>query len=601
MIQIMKKILLAFFSIIFLLSFPTVGSPFNDSFNNWTFNADNESSNGLWKRVGYQSGPATNPIYLKELYSKKTAKTNPLQLFLPSDETLAELGETSTNRGAQIDSKNTYYYGKYRAEIRFAQKSDSINNGVVNGFFTFKGIVPDGFPKNEIDIEYYSNDNSIHFTVHGRNTTEKCGVLTDSDLADFDLSGTYYEYGFDWYSFGVVFYFNGQPICSTPLNPPDNTPNIPSYIIFNNWNNGVVSGQGPLINANMYVRKVTYTPLTDTTPPAVTIQNPMTTGIYTTTSNSITIAGVASDNAGVAQVTWSNDRSGSGTAVANSSWTIWSVSNIALQAGTNVITVIAEDADGNIGLDFLTVNYDTGTSPGECSAYEPNDDDYDAWGPLTSGLGYSARICPPDTNDPASDEDWYYFQTTSIGEIDIYLEGISGVNLRFFFSGSTGYIDEGDTGEDESYTYTGMATGIYQILVRACKSSSCGINNSEDYTLTYTFTPDILPPTVIITSPTSEDTYIINSSSINISGSASDTGGISQVLWSNDRGGSGTASGTMNWSVNGITLQSGTNVITVTASDTAGNTGTGTLTAIYVSDTVPPLPSPALNLTILSK
>jgi hypothetical protein len=41
------------------------------------------------------------------------------------------------------------------------------------------------------------------------------------------------------------------------------------------------------------------------------------------------------------------------------------------------------------------------------------------------------------------------------------------------------------------------------------------------------------------------------------------------VSWSNDRGGSGVATGTTSWSVTGITLQSGANVITVTARDAA--------------------------------
>jgi subtilase family serine protease len=57
--------------------------------------------------------------------------------------------------------------------------------------------------------------------------------------------------------------------------------------------------------------------------------------------------------------------------------------------------------------------------------------------------------------------------------------------------------------------------------------------------------------------------------------------GVTEVNWSNDRGGSGTATGTTSWSVSGITLQIGTNVITVTARDAANNTGTDTLTITY--------------------
>ncbi|HKH71586.1 MAG TPA: hypothetical protein VKA59_09570, partial [Vicinamibacterales bacterium] len=53
------------------------------------------------------------------------------------------------------------------------------------------------------------------------------------------------------------------------------------------------------------------------------------------------------------------------------------------------------------------------------------------------------------------------------------------------------------------------------------------------------------------------------------------------VTWANDRGGSGSATGTTSWSVNSVSLQSGANVITVTARDAAGNTATDTVTITY--------------------
>ena len=55
---------------------------------------------------------------------------------------------------------------------------------------------------------------------------------------------------------------------------------------------------------------------------------------------------------GPTSVTWVNNRGGSGTAIGTTSW---SVANIALQAGVNVITVSANDAQGNAGGDTLTV------------------------------------------------------------------------------------------------------------------------------------------------------------------------------------------------------------------------------------------------------
>jgi hypothetical protein len=182
---------------------------------------------------------------------------------------------------------------------------------------------------------------------------------------------------------------------------------------------------------------------------ATAITSPTTASIYTNASNSINLGGTASDNLGIAKVTWSNNRGGSGTA---SGTTTWTASGVALQGGTNLITVTAYDTVSNTAQATLTVIYN-----------------------------------PPDTT----------------------------------------------------------------------------------------------PPTVSITSPTSAATYLTNVSSINLGGTASDNVGVTQVTWSNNRGGSGTASGTVNWSITGIALQSGTNLITVTAHDAAGNSGNAALTVTY--------------------
>ena len=165
------------------------------------------------------------------------------------------------------------------------------------------------------------------------------------------------------------------------------------------------------------------------------------------------LGGTATDNVGVTQVTWTNDRGGSGTA---SGTTSWSASGIALQNGTNVLTVTARDAAGNTATDVLTV-------------------------------AYSA--------------------------------------------------------------------------------------------------PDTTAPVVSIAQPTSASTFSTTAATMNVSGTSSDGVGVTQVTWSNDRGGSGTATGTTSWSVNGVALQVGSNVITITARDAAGNTATDSLTITYA----PPL------------
>lgn len=100
---------------------------------------------------------------------------------------------------------------------------------------------------------------------------------------------------------------------------------------------------------------------------------------------------------------------------------------------------------------------------------------------------------------------------------------------------------------------------------------------------------DTTKPVITIATPTSGSTYTATSSALSLSGSASDNVGVTQVSWSNSLGGSGTASGTASWSVNSVTLLNGTNTITATARDAAGNTAANTLTVSYTTpDTTPP-------------
>ena len=88
---------------------------------------------------------------------------------------------------------------------------------------------------------------------------------------------------------------------------------------------------------------------------------------------------------------------------------------------------------------------------------------------------------------------------------------------------------------------------------------------------------DTIAPTVVITAPTNASSYATGSPSLVLSGSATDNLGVTQVTWTNDRGGSGTAAGTSAWTVGSVALQSGTNILTVTARDLAGNSASDVL------------------------
>lgn len=97
---------------------------------------------------------------------------------------------------------------------------------------------------------------------------------------------------------------------------------------------------------------------------------------------------------------------------------------------------------------------------------------------------------------------------------------------------------------------------------------------------------DVTAPTCAITSPASvssggSGSYITSSSTITVSGTSDDA--TATVTWSNSRGGAGTATGNTSWSQSGITLASGGNVLTFTATDPSANATTTTLNVTYTA------------------
>jgi Bacterial Ig domain/Purple acid Phosphatase, N-terminal domain len=113
-----------------------------------------------------------------------------------------------------------------------------------------------------------------------------------------------------------------------------------------------VTGRDAAGNSSTDTLTVTYNPVvTDTTPPSVTIA-PLAGAISAAVASPVTLTGTASDNVAVTQVTWANSHGGGGTAAGTTSWT---ASGITLQTGSNVITVTARDAAGNVGSASMTV------------------------------------------------------------------------------------------------------------------------------------------------------------------------------------------------------------------------------------------------------
>jgi PKD repeat protein len=283
----------------------------------------------------------------------------------------------------------------------------------------------------------------------------------------------------------------------------------------------------------------------DTIAPAITINSPTSSSSYSTISSMINLAGTASDDTGVTAVTWSSTQGGSGTA---SGTTNWSTGGISLSPGQNVITVTATDAAGNVASDTLTVTYTApDTTTPTVSITSP-----------TSGPAYTTSSDTVSLAGNASD--------------DIGVTSVTWVN------------DEGASGTatgTTNWSVSGVPLVLGDNTITVTATDSAGNSGSDIIVVTMSLPPDTTAPTVGITSPTSGSTYTSTASTISLAGIASDDTGVTAVTWSSTQGGSGTAAGESNWSISNVSLAQGSNMITVTAHDAAGNTGTDMITISY--------------------
>jgi len=285
----------------------------------------------------------------------------------------------------------------------------------------------------------------------------------------------------------------------------------------------------------------TISVIRDSTVPTCTITSPTSLSVYNTAASTIDLGGTASDNVLVVQVTWKNMASGaSGVASGTMSWTII---GLGLSAGSNLIYVNASDSAGNIGADAITVIRDNANPT--CTIISP-----------TSNPAFNTAGSTIDLDGTASD--------------NILVVQVTWKNMLTGASGTA----SGTT----SWTITGIPLDAGANLIYVNASDAAG-NVGTDL---ITVTRDSTVPTCTIISPTRDPTYSTNVATIDLSGTASDDIGVSAVTWNNAAtGASGSASGTMSWAITGIGLNVGSNLITVTVRDAAGNIGVDSITVTY--------------------
>lgn len=140
---------------------------------------------------------------------------------------------------------------------------------------------------------------------------------------------------------------------------------------------------------------------------------------------------------------------------------------------------------------------------------------------------------------------------------------------------------------------SGTTAGTYNVNAQV-SDGVLAAAQSFTWTMAAAPTADTTTPVVSIAVPTSAATFLATQSTVSLSGTAADSAGVTRVDWASDRGGSGTAVGTTNWSVPSVALQAGANVITLTGRDPSGNLGTDVLTVTY---TPPDTTAPSISIT----
>jgi len=317
-----------------------------------------------------------------------------------------------------------------------------------------------------------------------------------------------------------------------------------------------------------------------TTPPGcptatVSICAPTTGTSLSTTQSSITLTGSASP--AITRVVWENSPSGvRGVASGTTSWTI---ANIPLQAGTNVIDITAYDGAGNPFTDRLLVTRSSSgsgttttpppTSPPPTSPTPP---------PSTGGTGCAAAptvsICTPTTGTSF---------TTTQSSINMTGTAPSVVTRVVWENSATGARGVASGTTSWAIAYIPLRAGTNLIDITAYDGAG---NPSTDRLLVTsssttsstgsTGTVCATAPTVSICTPTTGTSFTTTQSSINMTGTAPSV--VTRVVWENVANGArGVASGTTSWAIANIPLQAGSNLIEITAYDGAGNPSTDRL------------------------
>jgi ribulose bisphosphate carboxylase small subunit len=284
--------------------------------------------------------------------------------------------------------------------------------------------------------------------------------------------------------------------------------------------------------------------IADTTPPSVTITFPTNGQILFT--NEITITGTASDEgSGVKEVWLSVNGGGFGKVNGTTSWS----TNVTVNYGNNTIRVYAVDNSGNVST-TNTVSFVVGDN-----------------------VRPVVLIVSPTNNEVI------YTNVVNISGTASDVE--SGVKEVWLSVNGGGF---GKVNGTTSWS-TNVTVNYGNNTIRVYAVDNSG-NVSTTNTVSFVV-GDNVRPVVLIVSPTNNE--VIYTNVVNISGTASDVeSGVKEVWLSVNGGGFGKVNGTTSWSTN-VTVNYGSNTISVYAVDNSNNvSATNTVSFDVVADTNKP-------------
>lgn len=258
----------------------------------------------------------------------------------------------------------------------------------------------------------------------------------------------------------------------------------------------------------------------------------------------VALSGTVTGGAGDVQVNWSNGTL-SGVAQGSRTW----VASVPLVTGANTIVITAADAQKNTAVATVTITRQDAPAPAAPTAIQ---------------------IMQPAASDS-------YTTTSSAITISGAASDSSGID-RVTWVNSRGGSGQATGTTSWSAAPIPLLAGQNVITVTAYARNSGTASRS----LTVSCTPapptptkpgnDTTAPTLTILSPATTNMFT-SATTIVFSGTASDNVGVASVAWSSSTGGSGPATGTTSWTTPPIPLLVGSNLITIRASDAAGNVG----------------------------